>query len=220
MKKRTVSYRLILIVSLLSGILLNLCNTNSALYLISYYTLQSNVLCLIIFSVIFIFDCTQYNYHENTLYYIIKGMATTAIMLTAIVYFIALLPNDFVMYTSPKILKLIGNALVHIISPIMVIIDYILFDKKGNFKLFYPLIWLYFPLQYVCFVYIYNAGGGHFYNIGGSRDFAYFFLDYNKIGKKSVLMWVISIAVGILILGYILIIIDKLANYKQRKKNP
>lgn len=222
MNKRKVSfiYRLLVIVSLLSGVMLNLVNTTSIQLLLSYYTMHSNLFCLVAFILFQIGDLGKYNYRENDLYYAGKGIVTIAILVTAIIYLIALVPNDLPMYTvsANRITsKWIGNLLVHVISPILVVGDYFLLDEKGKFKLYYPILWLFFPLQYVGFVYLYRAGGGHFYSIGGSRDFGYFFLDYRQIGAKGVIIWITTIAIGILMLGYILIGIDKkLAKRKQK----
>ena len=210
-KKRTVSisYRLLVITSLLSGIILNFVNTTSIKYLLSYYTTQSNVICLMIFIVFLIKDIKKYDSQKSNWYYILKGMVTIAILITAIIYLTTLLPNKLPMYTISArgmTSKKLGNILVHIISPILVLLDYIVFDEKGNFKLFYPLIWLLIPVGYICFVY---SGKGHFYGIGGSRTFGYFFLDYQKIGIQMTTIWIVGIAVGIIILGYFLVWIDK-----------
>lgn len=58
---------------------------------------------------------------------------------------------------------------------------------------------------------------GVFYSIGGSREFAYFFLDYKVLGIKGIVYWIIGIAIFILTLGYLLIAIDKKL---ARKKKP
>ena len=45
------------------------------------------------------------------------------------------------------------NTLYYII-PIMVIIDWILFDKKGNYKIYFPLIWCIPSFLYAVYVYV------------------------------------------------------------------
>ena len=207
MNKRTYFiYRFLTIASLASGLILNLINTYSPLTLMAYYTMQSNLLCLIVF---IFFPIIKKN-HKNV-YYACKGAVTIAILLTATVYLLALLPNSFSMYTVTGNLasKAIANLLVHVISPICVTLDYFLFDEKGLFKLYYPLLWLILPFIYVFFVYIFHSKGGHFYSIGGSRNFAYFFLDYQKIGIKGVINWIVRFFIFIIVLGYLLVIIDK-----------
>ena len=162
-------YRFLTITSLSLGLILNLFNTPYPSRLMAYFTMQSNLLCLFVF---IFFPLIKKN-HKN-LYYSGKGAITIAILLTAIVYLIALMPNKFSMYTTNNynLSKAFGNLLVHVISPILVIFDYILFDEKGYLKLYYPWIWLIIPILYVCFVYLFHSLGGHFYGIGGSRNFA------------------------------------------------
>ena len=199
-------YRFLTIASLVSGLILNLINTYSPLTLMAYYTMQSNLLCLFAFIFLPMIKKT----HPNV-YYASKGAITIVILLTATVYLVALLPNNFSMYTVTGNItgKAIGNSLVHVISPILVTLDYFLFDEKGFFKLYYPWLWLIFPFMYVSFVYLFHSKGGHFYGIGGSRNFAYFFLDYQKIGIKGVIRWILSFSIFIIVLGYSLVIIDK-----------
>lgn len=222
MNKRKISffYRLLVIASLASGIILNLYNTTSIASMLSYYTLQINVMSLVSFIVFEIADIANRNYREHELYYAVKGTLIIAVLIMAIVYKIALAPNSFEMDSLQNSIqnKQIANFLVHEFSPLLVILDYFIFDKKGNFKFYYPIIWLFVPLNYVFYVYSYNARGGNFYNLGGSREFAYFFLDYKQIGYIGVLRWLIIISISILVLGYIFVLIDcGLAKRKQKK---
>ena len=84
-----------------------------------------------------------------------------------------------------------------------------MFDEKGHFKYYYPFIWLIQPLNYIVYVYTYSRLGGTFYNIGGSKKFAYFFLDYNELGYLGVIKWLIGIGMIILILSEFIVVIDK-----------
>ena len=223
MKKRKISfvYRLVIILSLTTGLILNFRTTNSIQFLISYYTMQSNIICLFAFSAFEIAQLKGDKYKKSELYYAIKGMITIAIVVTGIVYLMALVPNNMPMYNiyhSQLKEKIIGNALVHVISPILVTLDYFLFDEKGNFKNFYPFIWLFFPLHYIIYVFLYRARGGRFYAMGGSREFGYFFLDYRQMGIIGVIACIVCIAIGIVLLGFIWVWIDKLLKQKKNKK--
>lgn len=207
MNKRTYFiYRFLTITSLSGGLMLNLLNTCSPAILMRYYTMQSNLICLIAL----IFLPLLKRKYEN-IYYICKGAITIAIILTATIYLTALLPKGLPMYNVEKgiIGKAIGDLLVHVISPTMVTVDFFLFDMKGQLKLYYPFLWMILPGLYACFVYIIHLNGKHFYSIGGSRDFAYFFLDYNKIGVEGVICCMIAIALFIILLGYVFIIFDR-----------
>lgn len=208
MNKRIISciYKLLVVMCLAIGITVNVLNTISVKALLSYFTMQSNIICLVAFIIFIVLDFIKKDYKNGDGYYIIKGAITIAILVTGIVYNIALSPMNFKMdfQTSTEI----STLLVHLFSPILVFLDYLLFDKKGNFKLCYPIFWLVIPLNYIIYVYLYSSLGGKFFGIGGSREFAYFFLDYNKIGYIGVLKWMVVFIFGILMLSYILICID------------
>lgn len=212
MKERKVSiiFKLLVVMSLLAGILLNVVHTTSISAILSYYTLQSNIVCLIMFLGIIIAIMSKNNY-RTSIYYLLKGGSTMAILITGITYQIALAPNNFYMEVSYTIQteRYWANLLVHIVSPILVLLDYVLFDEKGNFKYYYPIIWLFLPLGYVIYVYTYSARGGRFYGIGGSKEFAYIFLDYNQIGYGGVLKAIVVIVIVILMVSYLLVFLDR-----------
>ena len=207
----SVIFKLLVIISLVTGILLNVLNTTSVTAMLSYYTLQSNIICLVMFIGIILAIVLHKDYRTSNIYYLLKGGVIIVILITAITYQVALVPNNFSMditYTTNTD-RVWANLFVHVISPAMVIVDYILFDIKGNFKYYYPLIWLFILLNYVLYVYTYSARGGRFYGIGGSKAFAYIFLDYNQIGYGGVLKAIVVIVIVILMVSYLLVFLDR-----------
>lgn len=150
---------------------------------------------------------------KGDIYYLFKGAIVIMIFITTFCYNIALAPQfefDMGFVKTTDLYNKVANAIVHSIAPGLIILDYFLFDEKGNFKMYYPFLWLFFPFDYVLYVYIYSSQGGNFYNIGGSNQFAYFFLDYIQIGVCGVIKWIIIITIGILIASYAFIIVDKI----------
>lgn len=208
-KRISLCYKILVILSLLIGIIINLKNTSSIISLLSYYTLQSNIICLIAFLCYLVSEIRGKKY-KSDIYYLIKGAIVIAIIITALVYRFALAPNGFEMTSLATAIdnKKIANFLVHTLSPILVVLDYFIFDEKGKFKFYYPIIWLVIPLNYILYVYTYSSHGGTFYSIGGSRQFAYFFLDYNAIGYIGVLKWIMLFSIIILIISYVLVFFD------------
>ena len=216
-RKVSIIYKILVTLSLAAGILINVVKTASVSAILSYYTLQSNIICLVAFIGIVIMELRKWQ--KNDVYYLIKGAITIAILITGITYLCAFAPVGFQMDFQKETLanKTISNLLVHVVSPILVLVDYFLFDEKGNFKRFYPIIWLFIPFDYVLYVYTYGSSGGTFYNIGGSNKFAYFFLDYEKIGYLGVAKWITAITCSILFVSYLLVYIDKkLRDRKER----
>lgn len=214
-KKLSLGYKSLVLISLLLGIYLNLSNTKSVTALLSYYTLQSNILCLVFFSILIVLEIRGKRY-KNNIYYLLKGAIIVAIAITAIVYRIALAPVGFQMDNLQSAVsnKIVADFLVHTLSPILVVLDYFLFDRKGKFKWYYPFIWIIIPSNYALYLYTYSANGGTFFSIGGSKKFGYFFLDYIELGISGVAKWLIVIFLGILMISYMLILIDKMA-YKK-----
>lgn len=214
-KKISLFYKLLVLFSLLTGIVLNLVNTSSIIAILSYYTLQSNIVCFFTFFGTLILIFLKKDYRNGKIYYVIKGGVVIAIFITAIIYQIALMPYGFQMdYNFGN--RYLANMLVHEISPTLVILDYFIFDCKGKFKWFYPFFWLFIPFFYVIYVYTYPLCGGRFFAIGGSRDFAYVFLDYNQIGYIGVAKFLIAMTIFILAISYLLVLIDKkLGNLKK-----
>ena len=94
---------------------------------------------------------------------------------------------------------------VHYLAPIMIIIDYFIFDKKGNVKFSYPFIWSIPIVAYGIFNLIYTISGGKF--IEG--NYAYSFLDVEKYGIFHVSLNCILILVCFMVFGYIVYFIDK-----------
>lgn len=197
--------RIFFCISLITGIFLNIFKVNNIKKILAYYTLQTNIFCLIVFITLIICNAIKLDY-RNSFYYFIKGEIIISTLLMLIIYEVALAPNSFKMHhTSNKL----ANLLVHVITPTIVLIDYVLFDEKGYFKLNYAIKWLLFPLIYLIFLYTYSANGGEFYSIGGSRKYAYYFLDIEIHSYLKVGIWILLIATLVIAIGFLLVLIDK-----------
>lgn len=206
-------YRLLVIVSLVNGITLNLLRVNSITKIMAYFTLQINVISLAVYLVFEILDVFKVNYQKYNFYYLIKGELIVSVILMMLVYLFALAPNHFRMtYTE----NIIADMFVHIISPALIIIDYILFENKGNFKKAYPITWTFLPTAYGVFVYLFSFFGGKFYSIGGSRKYGYSFLDIEKNGILRVVLNVLSIIAIVILLGILLVYVDKKLSKKKK----
>lgn len=222
MRKSSVIYKSLTILSLLTGILLNIYNSKSVIDVISYYTSQSTIICLISFILFLYLEVSQKNISPKieNLCCLLKGTVVIGIAVTMICYNLALSPTGFDMTTLHRhtIIAKMTDLIVHTLSPCLVILDYFFFDIKGKFKIHYPIIWLILPIYYVFFVYIYSDHGGKFTAIGGSEKYAYFFLDYEKIGIFGVCKWVLFIGFCILVLSYLFVFVDNQLSKKVKKE--
>lgn len=221
MRRTSIIYKVLTTLALFTGITLNFFNTSSAISLASYYTLQSNILCLIAFVCYTVMEIRdkEVSYRTNgDVYFLLKGAIIMGIFITFVSYHIALAPFGFNMESLHRhtAIKKVANFFVHTCSPLMVMMDYFLFDVKGRFKKYYPFLWLVFPLNYVGYVYYYSSHGGNFFGIGGSKEFAYFFLDYHEIGVVGVMKWLVFMALCVLAVGYLLVYVDKKLGKKSK----
>ena len=142
-----------------------------------------------------------------------------SILLTFSVYIVSLFPLDFVMVecdTPEKILE-VSNMLVHFVSPLLVLFDYLLFDIKGFWRKKYIPLWCVFPVLYLIYVYVYTFLGGKFLSKGGSDKYAYFFLDVEKLGVIGVAKYVLMIAIVYMLMCLAFIIFDNIFKKKNKK---
>ncbi|WP_300712043.1 Pr6Pr family membrane protein [uncultured Brachyspira sp.] len=208
-KKINILYKIILSVIgsfvVISGFFPN--NFKFDIEAVYYFTYQSNMLVI----VYFILDIINIIKKDKSLYPRFKGAVTMSITVTFLVYHFLLSP------TAEKYegLPYIRNIILHYILPIMTILDYIIFDIKGIYKIIDPLLWLLIPIIYFIFILIRARLGEPFSN--GSY-YPYFFTDIDKYGLKIVLRNVLFITLFFAFLGYIEYFTDRFLNILQNKK--
>ena len=148
--KKILIFRIILLIFILTGIFINLvAKKYSFNLLLSYYTIQSNI----IVSIVLILEIINYFRNLNCLkkeetLQNIKGATTIIILITGIIFAVLLTP-----YTREwKGLRLLSSYILHYISPTMCLIDFLFFDKRTK-KLGYKKIifWFCYPILYYIF---------------------------------------------------------------------
>ena len=109
---------------------------------------------------------------------------------------------------DPALNYKVNSVLFHIVIPIMYIADCLLFYEHKKVKWTWPIISAIFPLVYAIFVFL-HAWGYKFdatisnFTGTGSFIYPYFFLNLETLGVPSVLKWVLLLALGFILLGYI-----------------
>ena len=175
---------------------------------LAYFTYQSNVFVLIYFIINIIYSIKYIKNHGNigttTILPKVKGAMTMSITITFLVYHFLLSASDFAM-SEPHTGYFISNILLHYIIPIMTILDFIIFDKRGIYTKIDPLKWLLIPSVYFIFSIIRASIGEPFSS--GSR-YPYFFIDIDKYGLGTVFTNTILLAIGFLIIGYLIYFTD------------
>jgi hypothetical protein len=177
-----------------------------------YYTIQSNILMLIFFGVL-IYKTAMALKKEgkignNGYFPRISAGIFLAIMLTMIIYWVILLPEVLSSSTWQSLFTF-KNLSVHLITPILVLIDYILFSNKGHIKKNDPFIFCIVPLVYVIQALVLGSSGVIYAvkETGFVMHFPYFFMDHNVVGLWIVL-WILGLALFYLFMGKILFYLD------------
>lgn len=175
---------------------------------LSYYTIQSNILILIYFCYAVFFMIKHWGgiTPENlSPFPRVKGGLTYALTITTIVYNVILVPNLFRMSNYQP--YGLFDSIVHIIIPLMVIIDWIAIDKKPVYKISDPVAWQIIPFLYLVFAMIRAEIGEP---LTAKSRYPYFFIDIDKFGIAVVLENVALLMAASIVLAYVFFGIDRL----------
>jgi hypothetical protein len=157
------------------------------------FTMQTNLIVTLWFT----FAIFWYNKPELLGKFLrpIKGAFTLYITITFLFFAILLSP-----FYHPTGWAAFSNLVLHYITPIAFILDWILTETKLRYKWNYILYWMIYPLCYLVFVFIYGTFTG---------NYVYYFLDINALGISGYFIFIsILIAVG-LALGCLYIAINR-----------
>lgn len=164
-----------------------------------YFTNISNLLCMVYFFIDVIFLLAMRNRDGSVSWCpALKGVAMMGITVTWLVAHFML--GSFTMGPSLRV----SIRLVHYVVPILTILDWLLFDKKGQIKLTAPLLWTVFPLGY------FAAIMGLAYFGKGVPFYPYPFMNVEKQGLPRVLITVAVMLVFFVALGYLFVLVDRL----------
>lgn len=174
-----------------------------------YYTVLSNVLCLVwmVWSAIVTVRDAQakgwYGFSTPSA----RGEAAVmeAITVTMLIYLFVFAPALFTQPGAYEPFTLTDN-LVHIITPILVIVDWLLFIPKGKIKPYDPLLWALIPYAYLVFAYTYSAFGGTF---AGQRV-PYPFMNVEIHGVGGVILWIVGLTIALVGVGYLYYGLDRM----------
>ncbi len=112
---------------------------------------------------------------------------------------------------------------MHYVTPVMSILDWLLFDEKGKMPAWGPFAWLWLVLAYLVFTMvavgvfgIYMGGG----STGDITNYPYTFLDPAISGVGGVAVFCGGMLVVFIVLGYVLFGIDRLLGRFVRREDP
>lgn len=175
-----------------------------------YYTVLSNILCVVYFILRTVYDNKPVIHPGAFRRFIMsadtKYSVTMCIMLTFLIYHFLLAPsgdnavNTFSQYS-------VSNYILHYIIPLMTLLDFLVFDKNApKLRKSDPFNWLVIPAAYLVFILVRAPLFG---NIGQtSSPYPYFFMDFSVQPVSSVLMNLFFIVIIFIVLGYVLLFLD------------
>lgn len=182
-------------------------------YILNYYTVLSNIACLVFFSLAHLRCEAAIRRGERDFAWRprLEGLFVFCIAVTGIVYATMLAPADI---AAGKFLNF-KNLILHYAGPAMVILDWLLFSPKGRFRSFDPVLWLSVPLGYFGYILVRSTFAGDI-GTSGSR-FPYGFIDPAVQGGWGEMFWGVAfIAIGMAALGYIIYTLDWLLARRSR----
>lgn len=216
-KKRkfiNIIFSIILIISSLIGLYLAIAtNSFMANHIMLFFTIQSNILILLITIWYLLFK--KHGHFFNLLYL----ASTIAISVTGIVFYAVLLP-DFVRSGRMMDAFSISNITLHMITPIVAILNFILNNKmnlKAKDSLCGILPELIYFVAFIIFDLVYTGEKLFMGSNGVPTNFPYFFLDYHQngiftLGKSffeiGLFWWSFIMTITVLILANVYIYLN------------
>lgn len=184
---------IIIISSSFIGILLQ-CGLGSSSFSLStfrMFTTLSNLAVLLYF----LFD---FFISRNELMKKLKFAVTMCILLTGCVASILLRG----MFDSMEPLQKVGIFLLHDVTPIATVLDWLLFDEKGNTTKQMPLFSTIFPYTYLAFIFITAP-------FTSTMQYPYPFIDVPTLGVPLVILNCIGLSILFILVGYLGVWIDR-----------
>lgn len=204
-------YKAIVIVATVYGLFLNF-NKSGFSRMIVYFTILSNIAILEFFTIEFFAELTDYK--KTRKYYIVKLILLVNISITMFAFEFVVRPyvNFQTGYTGMNI----RDTFVHIVIPILTILDYLIFDKKGKFSFEYIKFTAISPFLYLIFVIIYGNLGGRFTAFGQISKYPYIFMDFDSLGGYALIACMLTMLV-FLGMGWLVVYIDRKLKKRTKK---
>ncbi len=189
------SYCIIGVVGILASLGVFTGSFKSSFYV--FFTNLSNYACIVFMFAELVQTLRKKNNSYVTVAPALKFIGMLALLLTFFVFNIMLRGSYG-----------LSSILLHIILPIMYVLDWFLFYERNKVKWSYPLFSIIFPLAYIAFIYIRAS----IFKFDSSRAFLYpyFFLNLDTQGEAGVVKWVAILLIAFIVMGYILFVIDHL----------
>lgn len=156
--------------------------------LADYFTVTTNLLVAVVFSIVALKGTAVVGPK-------ILAFVTINIALVGVIY--ALLLQGLVELTAGAA---VANVLLHMVTPLLVPIFWLICVPRGRLGNRDPLIWALYPSAYLVYALVRGTAQGHF---------AYPFINYVTDGIPQVAITVVVITLAYLAAGWLMVLIDR-----------
>jgi len=169
-----------------------------------FYTNLSNIFCFV-FMASSLVRVIRGEVDAGRCFPAVKFIFTMMILVTTLVY-------NLLLYPYGSMLAYIADTksfLYHLVLPVMFVLDWLIFYKRGSVKPLYPVYALTIPLTYVGYILL-RAAIVKARGMTVDVMYPYFFLNVDRLGWQGFLLWMAILLVSLLALGYGLYGLDHL----------
>lgn len=117
----------------------------------------------------------------------------------------------FLLHRTPTLRS--TEQLLCYLLPALVLLDWLLFDKKGSYRPTDPLVWVVLPNVY----FLVMTVRGFCLPVGTAARFPYGFMNYDVLGVGTVLLYWLGLNLGALCLGYLFWLLDRFLGGKRHR---
>jgi hypothetical protein len=207
-KISSIIYKLIGASLVAYGITINLVGSTNMLELMSYFTMISNLMVVAVLSLAALVSLKVIRIDES-LFRKIKGATIVATILMMFVYNFILVQYLRTNIPSYQIYS-IKDIFIHFLSPIIILADYLLFDKKGLFEYRDAFFFMNYLLVYFVYLVVYELLGGRFIISGVETIYPYFFLNIEQQGIWLTFLNILMIGLVFTAFGLLLVWVDQI----------
>ncbi|MEV3854061.1 Pr6Pr family membrane protein [Streptomyces sp. NPDC050095] len=201
-------FRALVALAAATGIVIDLSISNSALRVLSYFTIQSNILVAVVFAL----SAWRAWTARPPLPPLVTGGTLLFICITGLVYHFVLANSSsgFSMTDDAEHVitgwRSVSNQLLHTVTPIGAVLNWLLLTRPGTLRLRHAGLWLLYPLAYFAFALIRGA----IMTPGTPARYPYPFLDVDIHGYAGVLGNAVIFGLAFYLLALALVGIDRI----------
>lgn len=186
-----------------------------------FFTLQSNLLVFAVYAALVVRSIIRWlstgalrlgpDFHP-----LVMGAVMLAIVITGAVYNFVLVPAGYgVDYAQPVDGSLaLGNVLVHMLTPVLVLVDWLAFGDQQALRWWSPLTWTALPLAYLVFAAIRAEVGPPIQGVG---RYPYPFLNVDALGWGRVALTVAELVAVFVVVAWVAMAIGRLVQAAARR---